>query len=261
MRSKLGLMLVVLLSLSVAAWADDWNKDFAVSGKPEVIVETNDANLIVHSTADGKVSARVTTRGYRISEDDVRIDARQSGNRVEIDIKIPEHHSGWGNRSVRLELDVPRASDLNLHTRDGNVEASGVQGDLRINSGDGNLDLRDLGGSLVASTGDGNIRTEGRFELLDLHTGDGNITADANQGSHITSDWTLRTGDGSIELRLPSDARADLDAHTGDGKVVVDFSVETSGTLRENSIRGKINGGGRMLELRSGDGDLRIEKM
>jgi len=261
MRSKLGLLLVALTAFSVAALADDWNKDFTISGKPEVVVETNDANLIVHSSGDGKVSARVTTRGYRISPDDVRIDARQSGNRVEVEIKVPPHHMQFGSYSIRVDLDVPRATDLNLHTKDGNVEVSGVQGSAHINSGDGNMDLRDLGGELIASTGDGNIRAEGRFELLDLHTGDGNITADANQGSRISSTWALRTGDGNIELRLPSDAHADLDAHTGDGKVRVDFTVETSGSLSENTIRGKMNGGGPTLELRTGDGDLRIEKM
>ena len=53
--------------------------------------------------------------------------------------------------------------------------------------------------------------------MLDLHTGDGSIEAAAKPGSTIDSSWSVRTGDGTITLKLPGDVRATIDAHTGDG--------------------------------------------
>ena len=70
----------------------------------------------------------------------------------------------------------------------------------------------------------------------------------------------MRTGDGNLTVRLPSDFSADLDAQTSDGRVVIDVPVVTTGPLHENSVRGKMNAGGMTLELRTGDGDIRLEK-
>jgi hypothetical protein len=71
----------------------------------------------------------------------------------------------------------------------------------------------------------------------------------------------LRSGDGNITLRLPSDFRADIDAQTGDGHLEVDIPIATTIAGREHSIAGKINGGGIPIELRTGDGDIRLRKM
>src|SRR5947207_11794720 len=114
--------------------------------------------------------------------------------------------------------------------------------------------------TLNAETRDGNIRTSGRFDTLTLHTGDGNINAEAEAGSKSTSGWNLYTGDGNIALRLPSDFAADLDAETGDGRVNIDFPLTTNGSAKERTVRGKINGGGPPLELRTGDGNIDLEK-
>jgi hypothetical protein len=42
--------------------------------------------------------------------------------------------------------------------------------------------------------------------------------------------------------------------------VDVDIAVTVSGGLRGNSLRGRMNNGGQLLELRTGDGSIRIEK-
>jgi hypothetical protein len=77
----------------------------------------------------------------------------------------------------------------------------------------------------------------------------------------MATGWTLRTGDGNIVLRLADSFAANLSAHTADGHVTIDFPVTMEGSLRENDVRGKINGGGPILELRSGDGNIELEKI
>jgi DUF4097 and DUF4098 domain-containing protein YvlB len=209
------------------------------------------------------VEARVVTSGKsKISPDGVRITDRQSGDRIDLEIRQSSHHFCIGicNYSVRVELKVPRNSDLNLHTGDGRIVVDDVKGEVRLDSGDGELVARSLDGSLNADTSDGNIRITGRFDRLDLHTGDGDINAEVAGASKMSSSWALRTSDGTITLRLPADFAVDLDAHTGDGHVSSDFPITVAGSLRENSLRGRINGGGPLLELRTGDGNIRVQK-
>jgi hypothetical protein len=115
-------------------------------------------------------------------------------------------------------------------------------------------------GALDANTGDGSIRIRGRLDAMTLHTGDGSIEAELMAGSKISSGWDIGTGDGHVTLRLPANFGADLDAHTNDGKIEVEFPVTTSRMVSGNDIHGKLNGGGPVLKIRTGDGAIKILK-
>ncbi len=259
MRPCLTAMIVVLAFATLAS-ADDWKKTYQVTGTPDVLVTSGDGNIRVAAAATREVRAEVITEGWRIGPNDVRIEEHQTGNRVEIRIHIPRVHFQFGHRSLRVELTVPHESNLDLQTSDGNITAESVKGQLHFATGDGNIDGRSLDGALRASSGDGHIRLLGRFDQLDLHTGDGNIDAEVQPGSKMTASWLVRTGDGSVVLHLPEGFGADLDVRTGDGRISVDVPVTTSGSFERSRLRGKLNGGGMLLELRSGDGNISIRK-
>lgn len=258
-----ALLFAMFLLLSLSAYADDWNKSFPVSGTADVHVDANDAEITVRASDGKQIEVQITTHGWKIGPNDVQVVDHQTGDRLDLQVRRPSHHFCIGvcNQGVRIDLVVPRQATLDLHSGDGNIRVSDVKGDLRLDSGDGNIEARSVDGKLNADTRDGNVRVDGRYDGLDLHTGDGNVDVDVRPGSHIATGWTLRTGDGRIEVRLPPEFAADLDAHTGDGHVNIDFPVTVSGSMRENSVRGKMNGGGPLLELRTGDGDIRVEKM
>ncbi len=256
------LALVALLALSsLSALADEWSHSYPVTAKPEVTVNANDGDVEVSVGSSQQVDVRVITRGWKI-KDDVQITGNQSGNHVEIKLhKTSNVCFGVCFQSIRVEVRIPRESDLNIHTDDGNVRVENVTGNLQFETGDGDVRLRDVEGSLHADTHDGNVEVNGRFNVLSLHTGDGNIDAEVGAATPPQSGWLLRSGDGNIRLKLPDSLGADLDAHTGDGEVNVGFPVTASGVGKENSFRGKINGGGVSIELRTGDGDIKVEKM
>jgi len=132
--------------------------------------------------------------------------------------------------------------------------------DMAWTASNGEIEAIAVDGPLKADTRDGNIRIDGVFSALDVHSGDGNISAEAGSGSKMSSGWVLRTGDGNVQLRVPDGFAADLDAHTGDGQVSVDLPVTMEGSFRESTVRGKMNGGGKSLELRSGDGNITVAK-
>jgi hypothetical protein len=260
MRRPLIAVAAVVLAFSALAAADEWKKTYQVTGTPELRVDAGDGNVRIISWGRSEVQAQVFTEGWRIGPDDVRITERQMGNRVEIEIRLPRTHFNFGHRSLRVELAVPRQANLDVHTSDGNITADALKGDSRFASGDGNLDIRGYDGALRASTGDGNIQLLGRFDTLDVHTGDGRIDAEAQRGSRMTGEWSLRSGDGSIILRLPDGFAADLDAHTADGRISVDLPITVSGSISQTRLRGKLNGGGQILELRSGDGNISLRR-
>ncbi len=252
--------IIVVLAFTALAAADDWKHTYAVSGTPDVQVSAGDGSIRVASSDAREVRAEVITEGWRIGPNDVRIEERQTGNRIEIRIHIPHVHFQIGHRNLRVELTVPREANLDLETSDGNISADAIKGQLHFATGDGNIDGHSLDGALRARSGDGHIRLLGRFDQLDLHTGDGNIDAEVQSGSKMTGSWLVRTGDGSILLHLPDNFAADLDIQTGDGRITTDLPVTTSGGFQRSRLRGKLNGGGGVLELRSGDGNITIRK-
>ena len=255
------LLVLAVVILATSARAEDWSKRFPVSGKPELHVEANDAAVIVRAGAGDAIQALVTTRGWRIGADGVRVTERQTGNRVEIAVREPD--GGWdsGRRSVRIELTVPPELKLEIRTGDGHVSARGLKGDLRIVTGDGGIEAEALDGSLEAHTGDGSVNVRGRFDALDLRTDDGSVTASVERGSKMAGPWRVRTGDGSVTLRLPEGFAADIDAHTGDGSISVSLPVTTSGFKSSKGLRGKLNGGGPTLHVETGDGTIHVERL
>jgi DUF4097 and DUF4098 domain-containing protein YvlB len=251
-----------------------------VNGRPDLHVTTNDGDVNIVSSDQNQIVAKVTTTGnYKIGSDDVHIDESQNGNRIELNVKRRNWHAFFSHGSIIVTLTVPRELDVDVKTGDGNVKlqpvsghvridtgdgnvtADGTHGDIRMHSGDGHIVGTNLDGALDVTTGDGRINVRGRFDTLNLKTGDGSIEAEAASGSKVASSWTLHTGDGHVNLRVPGDFNADLDAKTGDGHITLDFPVQVSGSLSHSAIHGKLNGGGGPLSITTGDGSIRIEKL
>lgn len=265
MRAKLLLVSVLAVAFTALAHADSWSKRYAVASVPNVYLKTGDGNIQVTTTDSPEVTVHVSTDGYRIAADDITIQESQSGQNVSVELRMP--HSGrfcigFCYRRIDVEVRVPRHSNLDLNTTDGNIEASGVTGDFHLHTGDGHMELSGLDGSLIASSGDGHINADGRFDRLELHTGDGRIEAEVRRGSRVSSPWRLRSGDGAIRLRLPDEFGAELEATTGDGSIDIDFPITTEGSRhRESRVAGKMNGGGGLLELHTGDGSIRVSRL
>ena len=274
-------LLTFVLAVSVCARADEWRKTYSTAGKPDVRVDANDAEIHVSTADRNDIEAVITTRGYKIGSGGVSVSERQVGDRIELTLRTPKTFHVFSVRlhqSVEVELSIPRKADLDLHSGDGKIIAENLNGhvtldsgdgDIRVNAGkgsfdvatgDGRVECHSIEGDLKAETKDGGVRIDGVFTSLDLHTGDGTIDADARPGSRMTSGWSVRSGDGNVNLGLPEGFSADVDVHTGDGHITVNFPVTVEGSLRENAIRGKINGGGQLLEIKTGDGNITVRR-
>jgi|SRR5579872_3045405 len=261
---RLALTVLALAVIAVApAYADEWSKTYTVNGKPELRIDTSDANIHVTTWDQNTIEAKVTTSRYKIGEGGIRIDERQNGNTVEIDLRYPHHNLNfeWGSgHRVDITIQMPRQGDANLRTGDGRIEVAGLKGSMYLHTGDGSVTLDGVDGKLNATTGDGHIGANGRFDELEVKTGDGRVDVRATSGSTLASGWRLETGDGSVTLEVPPDLSANVDLHTSDGHIDLDMPVTTEGKIRTNEIQGKLNGGGSLLMIRTGDGSIHLRK-
>jgi phage baseplate assembly protein gpV len=261
---KRAFLLFAALLLSHFAVAEDWTKTFNLTAKPDLRVETSDAKLTVDTWDQNKIEADVHVYGYKIGPGGIDIYDHQTGNSVAIEVRYPhEHfHIGWEGHGHRVEIEVhmPREGRVDLHTGDGSIHLAGLKGDMNVTTGDGSQEIENVDGSLHARAGDGHIHASGRFDELQLRTGDGTIEATAEANSNIAHEWEVQTGDGSVNLRIPEKLAANVDFATHDGHLDVDMPVTVTGRLKENAIRGTMNGGGNLLIIHTGDGSIRVER-
>ncbi|HET8924487.1 MAG TPA: DUF4097 family beta strand repeat-containing protein [Candidatus Acidoferrum sp.] len=264
------------------ARAEEVVKSYAVTGRPNVHVDTNDGSVQITTSDSKQVEFRVEYQGLELGKN-LRVDSRQDGDRVELSARMTGHWGwsiGWGKNSTGLHIEVrmPRDGDLqvqtgdgsvkannlngniDLHTSDGSITVEGLKGDIRLRTGDGSIEARDLDGKVEADSGDGHIRIVGRFDAVNVKTGDGSVDTRVQPGSKMASSWSIRTGDGSVDIVLPAEFQADIDATTGDGHISLGIPVTVEGTFSKSQVHGKMNGGGQPLTIHTGDGSIRLSK-
>ena len=262
MKRILWMLLGLGLSAVPLARADQWAKTFTISSQPQLRVETSDANIRVDTWDKNTIDVQVTTQRWKIGEDGIKIYDHQTGGAVELEVRFPhrDFNFDFGGRRVDIDSHMPREGKVNLRTGDGSIRLGNFKGEMQTESSDGHQEIDGADGSLRAHAGDGSIRANGRFDALDLSTGDGHIDARALAGSKMAKSWNVHTGDGSVTLEIPQDIAADVDLHTGDGHITLDLPIAVEGKLAENNVRGKLNGGGNLLTIRTGDGSIHLEK-
>src|SRR2546429_3088558 len=234
-------VLAVALTATLPARADEWSKTYNLTGRPDLRVETSDANIRVRTWDQNMIEAKVIATRYKIGEGGIRVEEHQNGDTVEINVRYPHHGLtiDFGNHRVDIIIQMPREGRVNLRTGDGKIEVAGLKGEMDLHSGDGSENLDAVDGKLRAFTGDGHIRASGRFDELELKTGDGHVDVQAAGGSSLAGTWRLETGDGNISLEGPGNLAADGDLHTTERHIGLDFPVTTEGKVPGNEVPGK----------------------
>jgi DUF4097 and DUF4098 domain-containing protein YvlB len=215
---------------------------------------------------------------------------RQNGNSIHID------YVNYHDISVDYEITVPEDTAVRTHSGSGDQTIEGTRGNADLQSGSGNLKLSHLTGEIRLQAGSGDVRAReiagpvhggtgsGNMELeetgsgdVDLHTGSGDIKASGIQGAfraeagsgNITAEgtqtgaWEIHTGSGNVHVHLPPNAAFDANISTSSGTLDIGAPVTTTVQGRVNDSRktleGKVRGGGPMLTLRTGSGDIHVE--
>jgi Putative adhesin len=290
--------ILAAVTLAPGARAEEWSKSYTTSGRAQVRIDTNDGSVRIATGDSKQVEFRVIYEGYELNKN-LHIDSRQDGDSVQFNARVTGHWGfswGHGRRGPRVEVRMPKNADLQIDTGDGSVETQpisghvkihtgdgsvhvqaidgdvdidtgdgsitveGAKGEIRLHTGDGHIDARNLDGRVDANSGDGHIKIDGRLDALNVKTGDGSIDARVEPGSKLTGGWSIHTGDGSVDMVLPADLQANIDASTNDGHISLGIPVTVEGTFSNSQLHGKMNGGGQSLTIHTGDGSIRLSK-
>jgi len=274
-------------------------KTFKVTGQPEVVLDTFDGSIELHSWDRNEIEVEVEKRAMEQALlDEIKVDARQDGDKIVIKVTGPARADRHGvtigihvSPTARLRVAVPRNANINamsgdgsikaeaiegkivLRTSDGSVTATRLGGDIQIRSGDGSIRIDNATGKLDLETDDGSVGVDARPSVLHLKTGDGSVRVALEPETVMTDNWDITTSDGSVVVTLPGLFNAELDAETSDGSVRTNHPLldddrddrrdgEGSDERRERrrTLRSKMGDGGKILKIRSGDGTIRIER-
>jgi DUF4097 and DUF4098 domain-containing protein YvlB len=261
-------------AISGSASEATFDRTMTVRGRVELHVSTGSGNIYLSSGTDDQVHVLGRVRSsWGCSEERVREIAEhplieQNGQHI----RIGTRHDTLDNISIDYEIKAPLGvflevstgsgdiaddgvgENANLSTGSGNIHATGLQGNFSVATGSGNIYVEQTGeGDVKVQAGSGNVELRELSGGLNVRTGSGTIKVRGTP----TASWQIETGSGKVEF-WSGDAPFTLDASTGSGSIRSDRELLTKGVLNHHRISGKINGGGPLVRIETGSGDIRV---
>jgi DUF4097 and DUF4098 domain-containing protein YvlB len=238
-----------LLFLALGAHASDhrgslteeFHQTYALTADGRI--ELDNINGDVHISTWDQNQVKVDAVKYAETKeglDDAKIEIDSGKEYLSIRTKYREHDQtfNWGSHhnsaSVEYTLTVPRTARLDeIKLINGKLDVNGVSGEVRASCINGRLEARDLAGTARLSTING--RLDVRFGQLAGH------------------DVELNSVNGSVELTIPSDSQARIEASTVSGGIENDFGLHVN---HHRFVGHDLNG-----ELGSGTTHIRLENV
>src|SRR3954470_5997690 len=201
---------------------------------------------------DTSVQSRTGSGDQRISDVAGPVRANTGAGNVTVSNVGSEVRANAGSGDLRISNVQGRTY---TETGSGNTTATAIAGGFDARAGSGDISFEQTApGSVRAQTGSGNIHLRNVAGGVEAGAGSGDVEV---QGK-IASDWKIHTGSGEVEVKLPSDAKFNINADTSSGRVEVNHPVTMQGTMKRNHIEGTVNGGGTLPDVSTGSGTIRV---
>ncbi len=240
-----------LLAVAGAACAQHDNekpyltKSFPAGGLKNVRVETSGGGISVNGQDAGEARIEMYVRSNRGRdlpgteikerlEKDYDITLEKSGDALVARAKRRKQGDWEDALSISFKVFTPTNVSTDLETSGGGINATGNLGDSRLVTSGGGIKLHSASGTVEAETSGGGI-------IADIR----------KLGKRLT----LSTSGGSIDVKMPMDQGMDLDLQ-GD-KVQVAMN-NFDGTIEDDRVKGKLNGGGIPVRISTSGGRVRI---
>jgi DUF4097 and DUF4098 domain-containing protein YvlB len=212
-------------------------------------VELDNINGDVHISSWDRNEVKVDAVKYagtkeRLEEAKIEIDARASSLSIRTTYPEHDHNWTWGSRmnpaSVEYTLTVPRAVRLDeIKLINGQLDVTGVSGEVNASCINGRLEAHNLSGRARLSTING--RLEARFDQL--------------AGRSVELDSV----NGSVDLTIPSDSKAEIEASTVSGGINNDFGLHVNHhRFVGHDLRGELGSGGTRIKLANVNGRIEV---
>ena len=228
----------------------------------KVTVTTGGGDIEIES-AGGPVD--VTTGGGDVSVSETRQDVKvQTGGG---DITILESQGNLDATTGGGDIEISKCGGaVNVTTGGGDIALKNLQNSCRIRTGGGDIYGDNIAGDTHIETGAGDVVLNNLSGRLDAVTGSGDVyveIASVNDKKGIPI--KIKSGNGDIQLVIPANMPASIQARVSeDYEISSDFSLIIS-TVNKSGNRyveatGKLNGGGELILLETGSGDIHLGK-
>jgi len=252
-----------------------FDRTLSVSGEAQLTISTGSGNI--HLTRGSGSQIQIHGR-IHVNRDGSEEQARaiaanppieQAGNVIRVGQQHDEH---WKGISIDYDVEAPAGTLLGATSGSGNIVDEGVGQNANLQTGSGDISASGLQGAFVVRTGSGNITAEqtgegdvkaetgsGNIEIKDIHgsfqaqTGSGDIKATGTP----SAPWTLQTGSGNIDI-WSGNAPLTLEGSTGSGSIITDHEMLVQGSLDRHHIKGNLNGGGPLVRVQTGSGEIHV---
>lgn len=279
-RSAPVLFRVSAVAPAIAAEAEtngslSFDRTLSVSGETQLMVTTGSGNIHVTRGSGSQIHIHGQIHvNHDGSEEQARQIAanppiEQTGNLIRVGQQHEEH---WHGISIDYQIEAPAGTLLGAMSGSGNIVDEGVGQNAKLETGSGDIRANGLQGPFVVKTGSGNITAEqttqgdvkaetgsGNIEIKDVHggvharTGSGDIKATGTP----SAPWNLQTGSGNVDI-WAGNAPLTLDGSTGSGSVTTDHEMLVQGSLDHHHITGNLNGGGPLVRVETGSGEIHV---
>ena len=229
------------------AFTEEFHQTYAIT--PDGRVELDNINGAVHISAWDRNEVKVDAVKYadtkeRLDEAHIKIDSGK--DYLSIRTKYPDHdlNFNWGSHNnpagVEYTLTVPRTARLDkINLINGSLDVTGVTGEVHASCINGKLEAHNLSGRAELSTINGHL--DARFDRLS------------------TSTVHLNSVNGPVELTIPSDSKAEIEASTVSGGIENDFGLHVNHhRFVGHDLRGELGSGGPRIKLEDVNGRIEI---
>jgi DUF4097 and DUF4098 domain-containing protein YvlB len=282
--------LVLLAAPFLAASAQENVFSGQIASGSWLRLRTPHGDITVNESSGNTVT--VSARQHRGRDDDAaRFDVQRDGNSVTVCAIIRQTRkcdsdenevrwtSGRDMTSVDFTVSLPKGVKLLAATGNGDVDIRGAGSDVLANSGNGQVRVNGASGYVEAHSGNGDIRVDRAGDHVEANTGNGDIIVTTARGpvsAHSgngrievemaalsggkDNDMDFTTGNGSIEISLPSNLDAQIDANVSRNGFDTDFPIQMPGGWSSQHVRGTIGNGGSRIRLSTGNGHISLRK-
>jgi DUF4097 and DUF4098 domain-containing protein YvlB len=268
---------------------EEVRKAFNVDRPPQISVVTFNGPVDIMTGGSDKVEIKVVKRaGGQTQEDaeddldNIEVFCEQSGNKIRVEARSINSKS-FADRGAGVEILVPEASILDLTTTNGKVSVVGMVGKTEARTSNGAIEAKGSRGELILRTSNGSVAVEGGTGRISAQTSNGSIEIASTKsaidaqtsngrvsfsGALPEGKHTLRTSNGSIQLKLPDFAAFELNATTSNGRITSDFAKNgpPESKSKKHNRSARLSGvfGGEApsasLELSSSNGNIEIKR-
>ena len=178
------------------------------------VTGTDGNEIIVTSTLEQKGHREVDHEGFRRLDEDLTFELVEHNNVATISIA---GDNAWTSNGAEFDIQVPRNTNLILRTEaGGDINVHGVEGDIDGNSMNGEVTLEDIASSAVVNTMNGEVHVS--FSKAPLKP------------------VSLSSMNGEIDLRLPTDTKANVRMRTHNGSIRTNFPEGALQTKTEKNV-------------------------